>query len=338
MNPDVRYQVFISSTQTDLVEERRKMMSVLNMFGYIPVGMEWFPSTDDEQFEYIKTAIEMSDFVVVILKGRYGSGYTEMEFDYATSLGKPTLVFLYDGFEELPQKELDDDEQSRQRFKEFRDKVKKQRLISHWSDASDLQMKVILSLSSNLDKYPDLGWVRKASIMDRETVDSLVKENVRLREKIESLPDVNEGLISGDDVITLYPIDDPDYAFTFTCNEVIGEFKTAFLEGVADYDLMQLVRHWAAPKARLRLDDSFIKYLKNVITTQLEALGIIEHYIDDREQWVTADETFTDRDVLHWKMTDEGYRNAIRLLAMRKGQAQNDNYDKYRYVSKDSVS
>jgi hypothetical protein len=338
MNPDIRYQVFISSTQADLEKERRMVISTLSMFGYIPACMEWFPSTDDEQFEYIKTEIERSDFIVVILKGRYGSGYTEMEFDYATSLGKPTLVFVYDGFEELPQNELDDDEKSRQRFKAFRDKVKKHRLISHWSDASDLQMKVIYSLTSNVDKYPDLGWVRKASTMDRETVDSLVKENVRLREKIESLPDVNEDLISGDDVITLYPIDDPDYAFTFTCNEVIREFKTAFLEGVADCHLMELVGRWAEPKAEIRLDDGFIKYLTNVITTQLEALGVIESYIDDYEQWMSESESFFLTNVLHWKMTDEGYRNAIRLLAMRKGQAQNDNYDKYRHVSKDSVS
>lgn len=49
-----KYQVFISSTYSDLVEERRKVLDVLLMADCIPEGMEAFVATDIEQFEVIK--------------------------------------------------------------------------------------------------------------------------------------------------------------------------------------------------------------------------------------------------------------------------------------------
>lgn len=49
-----KYQVFISSTYSDLVEERKKVLDVLLMADCIPAGMEAFVATDVEQFEVIK--------------------------------------------------------------------------------------------------------------------------------------------------------------------------------------------------------------------------------------------------------------------------------------------
>jgi hypothetical protein len=54
MDDSVRYQVFISSTFEDLVDERKAVIKSLLSFGYMPSGMEMFPSTDSEQFEYIE--------------------------------------------------------------------------------------------------------------------------------------------------------------------------------------------------------------------------------------------------------------------------------------------
>ena len=46
---DKRYQVFVSSTYSDLQNERQKVMHTLMNMNCIPVGMEFFPSTDEEQ-------------------------------------------------------------------------------------------------------------------------------------------------------------------------------------------------------------------------------------------------------------------------------------------------
>jgi hypothetical protein len=40
---DTRYQVFVSSTFTDLIEERREVIQTLMQMDCIPAGMELFP-------------------------------------------------------------------------------------------------------------------------------------------------------------------------------------------------------------------------------------------------------------------------------------------------------
>lgn len=59
-----------------------------------------FPAADSEQFEYIKTIINESDYYVLVVAGRYGSiaedgdSYTEKEFNYAVEQGIPILAFV----------------------------------------------------------------------------------------------------------------------------------------------------------------------------------------------------------------------------------------------------
>ena len=54
---DKRYQVFVSSTYTDLKEERQKVMQTLMEMDCIPSGMELFPAMDEEQWLFIKKII-----------------------------------------------------------------------------------------------------------------------------------------------------------------------------------------------------------------------------------------------------------------------------------------
>ena len=49
-----KYTVFVSSTYEDLVVERQEVMHALLEIDCIPCGMELFPASDDEQFEFIK--------------------------------------------------------------------------------------------------------------------------------------------------------------------------------------------------------------------------------------------------------------------------------------------
>ncbi len=55
------YQVFVSSTYADLKDERRRVSETLAKAGYIPAGMEMFPATDQQQFEFIKRVINRCD-------------------------------------------------------------------------------------------------------------------------------------------------------------------------------------------------------------------------------------------------------------------------------------
>ena len=57
---DKRYQVFVSSTYSDLREERKSIIEVLLNAKFIPAGMELFSASNDEQFEYIKIEVSPS--------------------------------------------------------------------------------------------------------------------------------------------------------------------------------------------------------------------------------------------------------------------------------------
>lgn len=100
-----KLQVFISSTFLDLKDERQEAVNAVLDAGHIPIGMELFKS-GKPTIEVIKEWVDKSDVYLLILGGRYGSlgapdekGYTEFEYDYACSKGKPIiLIALADCF------------------------------------------------------------------------------------------------------------------------------------------------------------------------------------------------------------------------------------------------
>jgi hypothetical protein len=99
---DRRYQVFVSSTFDDLREERASVIGLLLQMDCFPTGMELFPAADDDSWTLIKSVIADSDYYLVVLAGRYGSvptgetkSFTHLEYEYALSIGKPTIALLH---------------------------------------------------------------------------------------------------------------------------------------------------------------------------------------------------------------------------------------------------
>lgn len=103
-----RYQVFVSSTFEDLQEERTKFIQVLLESDCIPVGMELFPASNEEQWSLIKDVINDCDYYLLIIAGRYGStngdgkSYTQMEYEYAKEIGKPIIAFIHKNPDDIP--------------------------------------------------------------------------------------------------------------------------------------------------------------------------------------------------------------------------------------------
>jgi hypothetical protein len=61
-----RYQVFISSTYADLMEERRYVMQVLMKMDCIPAGMGLFLSVNQEQWNFIRNIIWFIDSIIYL--------------------------------------------------------------------------------------------------------------------------------------------------------------------------------------------------------------------------------------------------------------------------------
>ena len=84
---DKRYQVFVSSTYEDLIEERLEVMKALLELDCIPCGMEYFPAANEDQWTFIKKLIDVCDYYVVIIGGKYGSEDTGGKVILAMSTG-----------------------------------------------------------------------------------------------------------------------------------------------------------------------------------------------------------------------------------------------------------
>nr|WP_319393433.1 DUF4062 domain-containing protein [uncultured Desulfobacter sp.] len=160
-----KYQYFVSSTYTDLKEERGEIIqAILNLDG-IPVGMEFFPASGINQEQLIKRLLDECDYYVLILGGRYGSmnsegvGYTEMEYDYARENGIPIISFLHYDPDALPRNKTETDSTQYQKLQTFRNKAKTTN-CQFWVDVKDLSTKVTASLAQSIILTPRPGWVR----------------------------------------------------------------------------------------------------------------------------------------------------------------------------------
>ncbi|MGP8291979.1 DUF4062 domain-containing protein, partial [Vreelandella zhanjiangensis] len=94
-----RLQVFVSSTFTDLVEQRQAAVEAILTAGHIPAGMELFTAGDESQMDVIRQWIDESDIYLIIVGGRYGSvdpktqkSYTQLEYEYAVESDKPIFA------------------------------------------------------------------------------------------------------------------------------------------------------------------------------------------------------------------------------------------------------
>ena len=163
-----RYQIFVSSTYSDLIEERQAVLESILKLRHIPVGMEQFVAANDEQFGYIQRLIDETDYYVILIGNRYGSiasdgvSYTEKEFDYAVSKGIPILAFIHSSPDSLPANKSEKTASARKQLTRFREKVMNNRLVSlfSWDSPVSLSREVVVALTIAINDYPRPGWER----------------------------------------------------------------------------------------------------------------------------------------------------------------------------------
>ncbi|WP_419955960.1 DUF4062 domain-containing protein [Neobacillus niacini] len=194
-----KLQVFISSTFTDLHEERQAAVQAVLNAGHIPAGMELFKAGDKSQKETIKRWIEESDVYMLILGGRYGSieedsgkSYTHWEYDYAGELGKPRFAIV------IKDSALDEkvkvhgqgvlERENYVKYTEFKKEVLG-KVSKFYFDIKDIKLTVLESLKEFERDSTLSGWISGKSIVNQhELLESnfrLLEENQRLSKEIE---------------------------------------------------------------------------------------------------------------------------------------------------------
>ncbi len=196
-----KYQVFLSSTYLDLIEERRIVMQTLLEMDYIPCGMELFPAADEDQWTLIKKVIDQCDYYIVLIAGRYGSigsnskSYTQLEYEYAISSNKPVIAFLHEKPDSLPNYKCEQTETGRYNLSEFR-KLCHAKMVKYWNNTENLGALVCTSLTRLVQTKPAIGWIRANETQINTNIEKIKAENFfyTLDEKMsENFPDLIKG-------------------------------------------------------------------------------------------------------------------------------------------------
>ncbi|WP_208454948.1 DUF4062 domain-containing protein [Burkholderia metallica] len=195
-----KLQVFVSSTYRDLKIERQAAVEAILKAGHIPAGMELFSAGNESQLETIRRWIDESDVYMLISGGRYGSvepntslSYTELEYDYAVSQGKPVfaVVITDEALNVKVQKDGRDviETESTKELKLFREKVLS-RISSFFSDTKDIKLAVHETLSDFQARYKLAGWIPARDLPD---MTSMLEEMQKLRkERDEALSQLSQ--------------------------------------------------------------------------------------------------------------------------------------------------
>lgn len=165
-----KLQIFISSTYTDLVNERQAAVESILRAGHIPAGMELFKAGDEAQWTVIKKWIDESDAFLLILGGRYGSiepstgkSYVQLEYEYAVKKNKKPFAIVIS--EEALKKRVVStgktvlEDLNCDKYYEFRKNVLLNKICRMFNDEKDVQLSIYETLKEYEMKYQFTGWV-----------------------------------------------------------------------------------------------------------------------------------------------------------------------------------
>ncbi|GAB3767793.1 hypothetical protein GCM10028818_01210 [Spirosoma horti] len=192
-----KLQVFVSSTYTDMIEERQAAVEAVLQAGHIPAGMELFAGANEDQMYIIKRWIDDSDIFLLLLSGRYGSielkskkSYTHLEFEYAKKKKKKIIVavasdsYLHKKEADVKGKNSVFEMDNLISYKNFKDNVTSKYARS-WDSVDALKLLTINSIRALEDNTSLIGWIpgdqgtNSAEIANQLAI--LIKENKELR-------------------------------------------------------------------------------------------------------------------------------------------------------------
>lgn len=326
---DKRYQVFISSTFVDLIDERREVMQALLEMDCLPAGMELFPAGNTDQWSLIQGVIDQSDYYLVILGGRYGSmteegiSFTEMEYDYAIERGIPVMGFVHADTDEIAVGKTDKNEAAAEKLAKFHTKVQT-RMTKDWKNAEDLGSKVTRGLIHLIKNNPRPGWVRGDQAMTPETRTEIAEleakiaklEKKELETAVTGTSHINDTYAHGQEVVELalkhkglnvYERAVEDGDLTYTWDEIVDVLGPFMIDEAPEPTLRETLNNhmlseiqsdpanwttrWTSESAEIS-DRSW-----GAVIVQLRALGMITTGTKKR--------TVSDKAV-YWKLTQAG--------------------------------
>ncbi len=343
-----RYQVFVSSTFEDLIEERQEVMQALLELDCIPAGMELFPAANDDQWTLIKRVIDDCDYYIVISGGRYGSigpdgkSYTQLEYEYALQKEKPIIAFIHKNPEDLPAKKIDKDKESLTKLQEFKNIIKN-KMVKYWNSPTELGSVVSRSIIKLIKSNPAIGWVKADLLPDQDVTQEILDQrklidelNGEINFLKESESDEIRQLSQGEDLVELnFSFDAYDkndnfkfrptviykHSFEITWNDIFSNISPLLINEASERTLIEALNALITNLnyEYLSKSDDLKKYTIsgfkinsgsfNMIKVQLMALNLIKKS--------TKSKSVKDR-ATYWTITENGEKVMVQLRAIKK--------------------
>ena len=161
---DKRYQVFISTSGSEMQPERIILSQTLVGMGFFSWGLE---QRNPLSTAFARRQIDDCDYVVILLGSQYGEqsvsgvGYMHLEYIYAVTKQKPIIVFMHDDPASREPSLHDAKAELREKFNDFRKLLQTEvDQVFTYRSLRDLEMAVRLNMPQMLERYPVTGWVR----------------------------------------------------------------------------------------------------------------------------------------------------------------------------------
>jgi hypothetical protein len=332
-----RYQVFISSTYTDLIEERSVLTQMLPSLGCLPVGMDVHPA-GGMALTTIKKMIDDCDYYVVLLGSRYGSlsasgvSFTHVEYVYASTKQKPILVLMHDAPETRPSAFQERTAEGKLKFNDFRNMLMKG-MTARWSDIKDLEAAIRQYVPVLIKTKPTPGWVKATQLSNPDQE----RELTILRQRLQELEMERDELLNrqvqaqgalaqGQDLFevsyrckayALGNCEDVSLKSFLTWNDIFASFAP-YLNQLQTEEFMlakinervQATALVDAQKLRAKAhavtDVQLAPFTFNTIKVQFRTLGLVRRVPKpgDNRQW--------------WQLTSAGEHHLTSLMVVRK--------------------
>lgn len=161
------FRIFVSSTFTDLRDERDTIIRSILQLGHFPICMENFVASQYHQMNFIKEQLDTADMFIIIIGKRYGScprgdtcSFTEHEYEYAKQIGLPILALISSDKYTPDEKLIAEAPDKKEGLSRFLEKLQKERLSAFWDNAADLSSKANASIEKLIRKDVE-GWIRE---------------------------------------------------------------------------------------------------------------------------------------------------------------------------------
>jgi len=188
-----KYLVFISSGQEDLRAERREVIRIVTELGAIPVTMDGFDITQEEDSMLIFKAIGECDYFLNLTayKGGEAVGKSfalEVEYYAAVKAEIPVLALIIDKKARWKDTKKEKDSDAAKALENFK-KILETHSFETWAGLVDLKQKALSLLIREMNLNPRMGWIPGELAADQPVANELcrlLRENNSLKNQIKA--------------------------------------------------------------------------------------------------------------------------------------------------------